>query len=50
MTPEEQSLLDARLAARRSKDFAEADRLRAALAAKGVLVKDSKDCQDVTFA
>jgi cysteinyl-tRNA synthetase len=50
VTSEEQSLLDARLAARRAKDFAEADRLRAALAAKGVLVKDSKDGQDVTFA
>jgi cysteinyl-tRNA synthetase len=50
VTPEEQALLDARLAARRAKDWAEADRLRAALAGKGVLVKDVKDGQEVTFS
>ena len=50
VTPDEQSLLDARLAARRAKDWAEADRLRAALAGKGVLVKDVKDGQEVTFS
>ena len=50
VTPEEQALLDARLAARRAKDWAEADRLRAALAAQGVLVKDVKDGQEVTFS
>jgi cysteinyl-tRNA synthetase len=47
---EERSLLDARLAARRAKDFAEADRLRGELAKRGVLVKDTKDGQDVSFA
>jgi cysteinyl-tRNA synthetase len=50
LTDEERSLLDARLAARRRRDFAEADRLRADLAKRGVLVKDSKDGQDVSFA
>lgn len=47
--PEEQALLDRRLAARRARDFAEADRLRDALLARGLRVKDTKDGQDVVF-
>ena len=49
MTADEQALLDARLAARRARDFAESDRLRSELAQRGILVKDSKDGQDATF-
>ncbi|MGA7974773.1 MAG: cysteine--tRNA ligase [Pseudolabrys sp.] len=37
------SLIDARAAARKAKDFAESDRIRDELAAMGVVVKDSKD-------
>ena len=37
------SLIDARTAARKAKDFAESDRIRDELAAMGVVVKDSKD-------
>jgi cysteinyl-tRNA synthetase len=36
-------LVEARLAARRARDFAEADRLRAELAALGIALKDGKD-------
>jgi cysteinyl-tRNA synthetase len=36
-------LVEARLAARRARDFAEADRLRAELAAMGIALKDGKD-------
>ncbi len=49
LTADEQALLDARLAARRARDFAESDRLRSELAQRGILVKDSKDGQDATF-
>src|SRR3569833_4719092 len=38
-----QSLIDARTAARKAKDFHESDRIRDGLAAKGVVLKDSKD-------
>jgi len=38
-----QSLIDARTAARKAKDFKESDRLRDELAAMGVVLKDSKD-------
>jgi cysteinyl-tRNA synthetase len=38
-----QELVDARLAARRAKNFAEADRIRDELAAMGVALKDGKD-------
>jgi cysteinyl-tRNA synthetase len=38
-----QSLIDARSAARKAKDFKESDRLRDELAAMGVVLKDSKD-------
>jgi cysteinyl-tRNA synthetase len=37
------SLIDARLAARKSKDFAESDRIRDELKAMGVVIKDNKD-------
>ena len=40
-----QALLDARAAARARRDFAESDRLRDALAAKGVAVEDTRDGQ-----
>jgi len=38
-----QSLIDARTAARKAKDFQESDRIRDELAAMGVVLKDSKD-------
>jgi cysteinyl-tRNA synthetase len=38
-----QAVIDARAAARKNKDFALGDRLRDALAAEGVALKDSKD-------
>jgi cysteinyl-tRNA synthetase len=38
-----ESLVEARLAARRAKDFKESDRLRDELAAMGVALKDAKD-------
>ncbi|HZD90753.1 MAG TPA: DALR domain-containing protein, partial [Pseudolabrys sp.] len=37
------SLIDARTAARKAKNFAESDRIRDELAAMGVVLKDSKD-------
>jgi cysteinyl-tRNA synthetase len=37
------SLIDARAAARKAKDFKESDRIRDELAAMGVVLKDSKD-------
>jgi cysteinyl-tRNA synthetase len=49
LTPEEESLVAQRLAARGRRDFAEADRLRGALAKRGVAVKDTKEGQDVSF-
>jgi cysteinyl-tRNA synthetase len=36
-------LIDARTAARKSKDFKESDRIRDELTAMGVVLKDSKD-------
>ncbi len=45
LEPELQSLLDQRAAARAAKDYAAADRLREQLAARGIVVKDSKDGQ-----
>jgi cysteinyl-tRNA synthetase len=38
-----QSLIDARNAARKAKDFKESDRIRDELAAQGIVLKDSKD-------
>jgi cysteinyl-tRNA synthetase len=38
-----QDLVDARLAARKAKDFKESDRLRDELAAMGIVLKDAKD-------
>ncbi|MDJ0974571.1 MAG: cysteine--tRNA ligase [Planctomycetota bacterium] len=49
LTPEQQALLDARDAARAAKDWAESDRLRDALAAEGIAVKDGKDGQTVSY-
>ena len=43
-----QSLLDARAEARKAKNWAESDRLRDEIAAKGWIVKDSKEWQSVT--
>ena len=43
-----QTLLDQRAEARKAKDWAESDRLRDEIAAKGWLVKDSKDGQSCT--
>ena len=42
-TSKVQGLIDARNAARKSKDFAESDRIRDELAAMGVVLKDSKE-------
>ena len=43
-----QAILDQRAVARQAKNWAESDRLRDELAAKGWLVKDSKDGQSCT--
>jgi cysteinyl-tRNA synthetase len=45
-----QALVDERAAARTAKDFAESDRLRDAIAAKGFLVKDTPQGQTVKRA
>jgi cysteinyl-tRNA synthetase len=45
LEPELASLLDARVAARAARDWAESDRLRDVLAARGVLVEDTRDGQ-----
>lgn len=45
LEPELQTLLDERAAARSSKDWEASDRLRVALAARGVLVEDTRDGQ-----
>ncbi len=50
LTPAQQATVDARAKARSDKDWAEADRLRDVLAAEGILVKDSKDGQAISFA
>ncbi len=50
LTPEQQALVDARAQARADKQWAESDRLRDVLAAEGVLVQDTPDGQDVSFA
>jgi cysteinyl-tRNA synthetase len=42
---EEQRMLDERVAARASRDFAKSDRLRAQLAARGIEVEDTSDGQ-----
>ena len=49
LTPEQQALVDARAQARMDKDWAASDRLRDELAAQGILVKDSKDGQEISF-
>ena len=46
--PEIQAILDQRAEARKQKNWAESDRLRDELAAKGWLVKDSKEGQSCT--
>jgi len=48
VSAEIQTLLDQRAAARAAKNWAESDRLRDEIAAKGWLIKDSKDGQSVT--
>jgi cysteinyl-tRNA synthetase len=45
LEPELQELLDERAAARSARDWAGSDRLRVALAARGVLVEDTRDGQ-----
>ena len=45
LAPEEEALLEQRAAARIAKDFGTADRLRAELLARGLLVRDGKDGQ-----
>lgn len=47
ITPEAQSLLEARAMARANKDWSESDRLRDELAALGYTVKDTEDGQSV---
>jgi cysteinyl-tRNA synthetase len=41
--PEVQMAIEARLAARKAKDFKESDRIRDALLAQGIVLKDNKD-------
>jgi cysteinyl-tRNA synthetase len=48
--PEVQALVDARAAARAAKNWAESDRLRDEIAAKGYIVRDSKEGQKVKKA
>ena len=50
LPPEIQTLLDQRAAARAAKNWAESDRLRDEIAAKGWIVKDSKSGQTCTLA
>jgi cysteinyl-tRNA synthetase len=50
LTDAQRALVEARARARAAKDWAESDRLRDVLAAEGVLVKDTKDGQEITFA
>ena len=45
LDPETEALLDARVAARATREWAEADRLRAALADRGIAVEDTRDGQ-----
>ena len=45
-----QAVIDARMQARKNKDFALGDRLRDALAAEGIVLKDSKDGTSWTVA
>jgi cysteinyl-tRNA synthetase len=45
LEPELAAMLDARIAARAGRDWAESDRLREALAGHGVLVEDTRDGQ-----
>ena len=46
LTPEQEALLKQRADARAAKDFAASDRLRDALGALGILVKDTKQGQE----
>jgi cysteinyl-tRNA synthetase len=50
LTPAQEDLVARRARARAARDFQEADRLRDLLAKEGVLVKDTKDGQTVSFA
>jgi cysteinyl-tRNA synthetase len=45
LDPDLQKLLDERAAARANKEWAESDRLRVALADRGILVEDTRDGQ-----
>ena len=50
VTEAQQAMIDARAKARSDKQWAEADRLRDALAAEGIVVKDSRDGQEISFS
>jgi cysteinyl-tRNA synthetase len=50
VTAAQQAMIEARAKARADKDWGEADRLRDALADEGILVKDAKDGQEISFA
>jgi cysteinyl-tRNA synthetase len=49
LTIKAQSLVEARLAARKAKDWAESDRIRDELAAMGIQLKDSKNPETGEF-
>ena len=50
LTAAQQAMVEARARARADKQWAESDRLRDALAAEGILVKDTSDGQEISFA
>ncbi len=50
LTPEQKTLLEQRLDARRKKDFKRSDEIRDQLKARGIVVEDTKDGQKWRFA